>query len=178
MSGYQPQYQTGGVVSGPGQNRSRPGALTAALAASGLVVLLVFISQVISLATGKDFLRDKAQEELGVSASTVSSSLFDAVIQDAYDTLKSRAIVGIVLALLVVLFTALAMRAGTGIRVTLAVVLLATAGLMIISVKDVFPAISKATGGLAIALAPIAVILLFLPAVNGYNKARKAPRAA
>jgi hypothetical protein len=178
MSGYQPQYQTGGPVSGPGQNRSRPGILTAALAASGLAGLLVIISQVMSIGTGKDLIQDSLREQLGDTGVGLANSLFQAELDDAYGTLKTRGIVGIVLALLVLLFTFLALRGGIGPRIALTVALVFMAGLTIISVKDIFPAVGKAGGTAAIILAPIAIILLFLPAVNAFAKAQKAPRTA
>jgi hypothetical protein len=137
-------------------------------------VLLVFVSQGISLATGRDLILDK----LGISSSAAANPLVRALVDDAYGTLQSRAMVGIVLAVISLIFTVLALRGGIGPRITLTVFLLLTAGLMIISVKDVFPSMSKATGTVAIILAPVAIILMFLPAVNEYAKSRKAPRMA
>jgi hypothetical protein len=178
MSGYQPQYQTGAPVSGPGPNRSRPGILTAALAASGLAGLLVIISQVMSITTGKDLIQDSLREQLGPDLAGLAASLALVELDDAYTTLKTRGVLGIVLALIVLLFTVLALRGGIGPRVTLTIMLVLMAGLMIISVRDVFPSFGKAAGTAAIILAPVAIILMFMPAANAFAKARKTPHIA
>jgi FtsH-binding integral membrane protein len=181
MSAYQEQYQAGGqqqYLSGLGQPPKKPAMLTAALAVSALTALLVIISQVLSLATGRDVIKDSLTDALGASTADLAGQLFKAELDDAYSTLQSRAILGIIGAALVLLFTFLARRASVGPRVTLTVVLLITAGLTVVSVRDVFPSAGKAMGGAAIALAVVAIVLLFLPPVSEYDRARKsAPRA-
>jgi hypothetical protein len=180
MSAYQEQYQTGGqqYLGGLGQPAKKPGLVTASVAVAALSAFLVIISQVISLATGKDLLKDSLRDALGASAADLAGQLFQAELDDAYGTLKSRAILGIIGALLVLLFAFLARKASIGARVTLALMLLITAGLTIVSVRDIFPSAGKAMGGAAIALSVVAIVLLFLPAVNQYERTRKsAPRA-
>lgn len=176
MSAYQAQPHTGatgGYVGGLPQTARRPGLLTAAVVASGLSALLVIISQVLSFATGKTVIQDSLRDQLGSAAADLANSLFQAELDDAYGTLKSRAIIGIVLAVIVLLFTMLALRGGIGARITLTIALLLMAGLMIVSVGDVFPSAGKALGTVAIILAPVAIILMFLPAVNAYSRSRK-----
>jgi hypothetical protein len=178
MSTYQARHQTGEFIGGPVQSASRPGVLTSAVAASVLAALLVIVSQIMSIATGESLIQDALREQAGSAAADLANSVFQAEIADAYSTLQSRAILGIVFASLVLLFAALALRGGLGARITLAVVLVLMAGVTIISVGDIFPAFGKAAGTVAILLAPVAIVLLFLPAANRYSRARKAARTA
>ena len=175
MSAYQEQYQTGGqqYLSGLGQPAKKPAMLTAAVAVSTLTALLVIISQVLSLATGRDVLKNSLTDALGASTAELAGQLFKAELDDAYSTLQTRAILGIIAAVLVLLFTFLARRGSVGPRITLALVLLLTAGLTLVSVRDVFPSAGKAMGGVAMLLAVVAIVLLFLPPVNQYAQARK-----
>ncbi|MEN3358580.1 MAG: hypothetical protein V7637_2562 [Mycobacteriales bacterium] len=179
MSAYQEQYQTGGqqYLSGLGQPAKKPAMLTAALAASTLTALLVIISQVLSLATGRDVIKDSLTAALGASTADLAGQLFKAELDDAYSTLQSRAILGIIAAALVLLFAFLARRGSIGPRVALTLVLLITAGLTLVSVRDVFPSAGKAAGTAAILLAVVSIVMLFLPPVNQYERTRKsAPR--
>jgi hypothetical protein len=44
--------------------------------------------------------------------------------------------------------------------------------------REVFPAVGKAAGTAAIVLVPVAIVPLFLPAVNRFTRARKGVRMA
>jgi hypothetical protein len=155
----------------------RPGTLFAAFVASELAAMLVIVSQVLSLAKGKDAIQDSLRDQLGSNAASLANSLFAAELDDAYSTLKSRAVVGIVLAVIVLACTLLVLRGGLGGRITVTVALLLMAGLEIISVGDVFPSAGKALGTVAIILAPVAIVLMFLPASNAFGRSRKSRTA-
>jgi len=150
---------------------SRPRVLVAALAASATVAVLTLLSQVLVLAGGQDGARDAVLAELPADASAFPDLVETAVAQ-AYDTLQARAWTGIVAAVLVLLLTAAAMRAGRVARVALVVMLAVSALLMLRSVTDVFPSGSQALGVAAALLTPVAVVLLFLPPVGRYRAAR------
>jgi hypothetical protein len=155
---------------------TRPGVLTAGIGVSVLAAVLVVAAQLVSLATGRTVIQNSLRDALGSDGANLANALFKAALDDAYSTLQARAILGISLSALVLLFAALALRGRLAVRVTLAVVLGITAALTVVSVGDVFPAISKAAGGAAIAAAVGAIVLLFLPAANQFGAARKAAR--
>jgi hypothetical protein len=176
MSAYQAQPHAGGTgfVGGMPQAVRRPGLLTAALTASGAAALLVILSQVLSFAKGKDAIQDSLRDQLGSQAADLANSLFAAELDDAYSTLKSRAVIGIVLAVIVLALTLVARGAAIGARVGLIIALLFMGGLEIVSVGDVFPSAGKAIGTVAIILVPIAIVLCLLPPVNAFGRSRKA----
>jgi hypothetical protein len=149
---------------------ARPAILTAGIAAAIGAALLTIVAQVLALAGGKDALADAVADKLGITVDP--NGLLGPALDDAYSTIQTRAYAGIVVALVVAVLALVARNAGTGPRIALAIMLAIGAILMIRSVTDAFPGGAKALGTVAIILAPIAIVLLFLPAVNQYKAAR------
>jgi hypothetical protein len=155
---------------------SRPGALLAGLAASAGAGLLTIVSQGLVLAGGEETARAAVEDELGAElGSQVAElpALFDAAVAEAQDTLETRAFLGIGVAVVVLVLTAVAMRGGRVARGFLVAFLALGALLMLRSVTDVFPSTATAVGWVAILLAPVAAVLLFLPGVGRYRAARR-----
>ena len=151
---------------------ARPRVLLAALAASAASAALTVLAQGMVLAGGPDALRDAVLAELPADAPAYPS-LVDVAVTGAYDTLQARAWTGIVVAVVVLLLTAAAMRAGRAARVALAATLALSVLLMLRSVTDVFPAGAQALGVVAVLLALVAAVLLFLPPVGRYRTTRR-----
>jgi hypothetical protein len=149
---------------------SRPTILTAGIGAAIGAALLTIVAQVLALAGGKDALADAVAKELGISVDP--NGLLGPALDEAYSTIQTRAYAGIVVAVVIAVLALLARNAGTGPRVAAAIMLAIGAILMIRSVTDAFPGGAKAVGTVSIILAPIAIVLLFLPAVNQYKAAR------
>src|SRR5689334_15706279 len=155
------------ITATPTATPARPRALVAALAASAATAVLTIVSQLLALSGAEQAARDEVTKQAG-GLSGLSSSLVDSAVAQARDTLHTRAWLGIVVAAVVLVLTALAARAGRVARISLAVFLAIGALLMLRSVTDVFPSDAKAVGVVAVVLAPVAVVLLFLPAVGRY----------
>jgi hypothetical protein len=158
--------------SAPTTAPARPRVLLAALAASAAAGALIIVSQLLVLSGGETAAREAVLEELGAQAAELPS-ISDFIVAEAWDTLQSRAMIGIVVAGLVLVLTALAARAGRVARGFLAGFLVIGALLMLRWVTDVFPADAQLPGVAAVVLAPIAVVLLFLPPVGRYRAARR-----
>jgi hypothetical protein len=150
---------------------ARPRVLLAALATSAAVGVLTVVSQGLVLSGGDTAAREAVMDELGSSAAELPS-LVDLAVSEAQDTLATRAWMGIVVAAAVVGLTVAAARGGRVVRIVLAGFLGVGALLMLRSVTDVFPADAQVAGVVAVALAPLAIVLLFLPQVGRYRAAR------
>jgi hypothetical protein len=151
---------------------ARPRVLLAALATSAAAGALTIVSQGLVLSGGETAAREAVQDELGAQAAELPS-LTDLAVSEAMDTLETRAWLGIVVAGIVLVLTAVAARGGRVARGFLAAFLVIGALLMLRSVTDVFPADAQLPGVVAVVLAPIAVVLLFLPPVGRYRAARR-----
>jgi hypothetical protein len=151
---------------------TRPRVLVAALATSAAVAGLTVLSHALVLAGGQGAVRESVLGELPADASSFPA-LVDTAVEQAMDTLRTRAWVGIAVAVVVLLLTAAAARAGRVARTALALSLALSALLMLRSVTDLFPGGAEVPGTLAVLLAPVAVVLLFLPPVGRYRAARR-----
>jgi hypothetical protein len=158
--------------SAPTTAPARPRALLAALATSAAAGVLTIVSQGLVLSGGEAAAREAVLDELGAQASELPS-LTDLAVSEAWDTLQSRAWLGIAVAGIVLVLTAVAARAGRVGRGFLTAFLVIGALLMLRSVTDVIPADALLPGVAAVVLAPIAVILLYLPPVGRYRAARR-----
>lgn len=149
----------------------RPSTLTAAVVVSGLGALCALVSAVITFTDGRSLL----SSSLGLGPG--DGSLGNSVLDDAYSTLKARAVLGLV-AVVIVMVLALAARSGrTGVRVGLTVVLPLAAVAWILNAADSgVPATIGGPDGAAALLAVIALVLVWLPANNRYARERKALR--
>jgi hypothetical protein len=158
--------------SAPTTAPARPRVFLAALATSAAAGVLTIASQGLALSGRETAAREAVQDELGAQAAEVPS-LTDLAVSEAMDTLQTRAWLGIVVAGVVLALTVLAARGGRVARGFLAAFLVIGALLMLRSVTDVFPADAQLLGVVAVVLAPIAVVLLFLPPVGRYRAARR-----
>jgi len=158
--------------SAPTFSPARPRVLWAALATSAAAGVLTIVSQGLVLSGGETAAREAVLDELGAQASELPS-LTDLAVDAAMDTLQTRAWLGIAVAGVVLVLTAIAARAGRVARGLLTAFLVIGALLMLRSVTDVFPADAQLPGVIAVVLAPIAVLLLFLPPVGRYRAARR-----
>jgi hypothetical protein len=151
---------------------ARPTVLSAGIVAALGAALLTIVAQVLALSGGRDALAAAVKKELGITIDP--GGLLGPALDEAYSTIQSRAYAGIVVAVIVAVLALVARNGSTGGRVALAILLAIGALLMIRSVTDAFPGGAKAIGTVAIILAPIAIVLVFLPAVNQYKAARAA----
>ena len=151
---------------------SRPGVLVAALATSAAVAVLTVVSHLLVLAGGEAAVREAVLAELPADASQFTS-LIDVAVAEARDTLQARAMAGIAVAVVVLLLTAAASRAGRVARAALVLFLLVDALLMLRSVTDLFPSGAQVPGMAAVILAPVAALLLLMPPVGRYRVERR-----
>jgi hypothetical protein len=149
----------------------RPGLLLAAALGGVLVAAMTVIAQVLALTGGKAAIEDTARSELGAGAGTFAA-LLQAAVDEAYQTLQARAGVGFIVAAMVLLLALLVIRGQLWARISLAVFLVFDALLMTLSVSDVFPRAGKVIGTLSILLAILVLVLLFMPPIGRYNRAR------
>jgi hypothetical protein len=170
-----PQYGAGGPQYGevPPAEVARPTAFRLAMGGSYLVILLITVSHVLALATGRSLIKDELSAAVGFDLGDVGD-----LVDEPYGLLQNRAVASLGVVVIALLFAFLARRGSLGARIALALFLLADAALMIVAVGDVFPAASKAAGWLAIGATAVTVVMLFLPPVNRYAKAAKAARRA
>lgn len=167
-----PQQQAGWPASQADHEIRRPSTLTAAVLVSALGALSAFISALITFADGRSLL----SSSLGLGPAD-AGSLANSVLDAAYNTIKSRAIIGLV-AVVIILALAIAARGGrTGVRVGLTIMLpLAAVAWILNAVDSGVPGLIGGPDGVAVVLAVIALVLVWLPANNRYARERKAVR--
>jgi hypothetical protein len=163
---------------------ARPATLAVAVWGSLVVVVLSIVGAAIMIASGKDAIH--AYVEAGVRdrlGADVPPDLIESTVggelDSAYHTLVTKAIIGIVLAVLVLVFALVARNAGMVGRVGLTVALVAGmcggSGLELAD-ADVLPKVSMLMAAVTPLLSLIAIVCLFLPATNRFAKSRKPAR--
>ncbi len=155
----------------------RPRALVLAVSGGVLVAVLTLLAMGLGLAGGRQAIEDALRSDLGLGSGSLPA-LVGAAIDDGYQTLQARATLGIVIAVLVLLFALLAARGALWARIVLAVVLLVNLGLLLRAVTDVFPGIAKAVGTLAVLVSVAVMAAAFLPGIGRYRQERRAGTAA
>jgi hypothetical protein len=156
----------------------RPGVLTAGFFTSLLSALAGLVGTVAVFVGGKEMVAKLVVEEggaeLGFTVADLDNPVFDEIFADAFDKLAARA--GFITFFLVLmLIAALLLRnGGVGGRVFFTVALPLSGFAWFFMLRDMAPAISKAGGAISLVAGLVAVILIWLPAVNRYNEARKA----
>ncbi|MFL6076924.1 MAG: hypothetical protein ACJ73S_26315 [Mycobacteriales bacterium] len=162
-------YERTAAAAGPEQRRglpvesgapARPRTLTGGVMLAALTAALGVLSAVVIFTQGRSFLRGKLPR----------GALYDAIVDDAYSTLKSRAVIGLVLAVLVALFTLLARKAALWARIVLTLVLLSYGGLAVREATDTCPGLAKGVDWLSVVVGLVAIVLLFLPANSRYRR--------
>jgi hypothetical protein len=151
----------------------RPGTLTATVAVTALAAVGGLASAVITFADGKSML----ESSVGLSSTGSDAGLVNTVIDAAYKTLESRAIIAVVAAI-VLIALALAVRGGrTGVRIGLTVALLVAAGVWLLNVRDGgVPSTIRGLDDAALLFSLVAIVLAWLPANGRFAKDRKALR--
>jgi uncharacterized membrane protein YbaN (DUF454 family) len=139
---------------------ARPVTLTGAVVLTAVTAALGILSAVVIFTQGKSFLRGQLPR----------GAVYDALVDDAYSTLKGRAIIGLVLAVLVALFALLTRKAALWARIVLTLVLLSYGGLAWREATDTCPGLAKGIDWLSVAVGVVAIVLMFLPATNAYRK--------
>jgi hypothetical protein len=159
----------------------RPLTLVLAFWGSVTVALLSAIGSVMAITGGKESIRafatDMVRDVAGDDANAdLIEEMISSEIASAYDTLVTKAVVGIVLAVLV-LVCALLIRGGSlkariALTVTLVLLMCGGSGLQL-GDADAMPDATVAMAVLSPVLSLIVIVLLFLPATNRYAATRR-----
>jgi len=144
-------------------------AVGVSLAASGLYLA----TAVLGFLSGRAALESELRAGVGVDSQDLLTTLAGPAIDAAYGTLKMRAGIIGVLAVVAVLLAFAALRASLVARIALVLTLLVALAVALRTVTDVYPGTGIGTGWAAIALTPVAAVMLFLPAVNRYRSASR-----
>jgi hypothetical protein len=161
---------------------SKPATLAIGFWLSVVVGVLSILGPIFTFALGKDsvraFVQDEVSDQLGTD---VPQNVLDLAIgeslDEAYGTLVTKAVVGLVVGVIILALAFVARNGSMGGRITLAVFLAigmcAGSGLQFVDI-DVLPGPTVLTAALTPLLSLVAIVMLFLPASNGYAKAVKA----
>jgi hypothetical protein len=163
------RQQSGWPASQEDREIRRPSTLTATVLVSALGAFCALMSALITFVDGRSLL--SSELGLGSDAGNLANSVLDA----AYSTLKSRAIIGLISVVIIVALTIAARGGRTGVRVCLTIMLPLAAVTWVINVADSgVPGLIRGLDGVAVVSAVIALFLTWLPANNRYARARKA----
>ncbi len=154
---------------------SGPGTLTAAFIAADLAAVCGLADAVLTLAAGKSMLRDMVGT--GYPLHGAGGDFVNGLIDAAYQTLQTRAITAVVVAVILGVF-AFAVRGGrTGVRIGLTIVLLAAAGTWLLNVRDGgVPGMFRGFDDAALALSLVGIVLAWLPPNQRFAHGAKAGR--
>jgi hypothetical protein len=167
------QQESGWDASQADRAVRRPSTLRAMVLVSALGAFCALLSALITFADGRSLL----SSSLGLGPAT-GGALANSVVDAAYSTLKSRAIIALVAVVIVVALTIAARGGRTGVRVGLTIMLPVAAVAWVINAADSgVPGLIRGLDGLAAVLAIIGLVLVWLPANNTYARERKALRA-
>jgi len=170
MTAYPEPYGYSAPPPPPSSARAaRPAALDLAVAGGFAVAVLMLLSAVIGLASGRAALEDELTDGVGADLKGAFGRLAAFAVDEAYGTLRTRSLIMIVVAVAVALLALAARRASVGARAGLLVVLVI--GLLVTGrvVTDVYPVLGTGLGWLAVLLSVAVAVLLFLPPVNRYR---------
>lgn len=156
----------------------RPATLAVAVWGAVTIAVLSIIGSVVAIVAGRDSIREYAQttlaDMLGGDSDLLQGALA-AELDAAYDTLVVKAVVGIVVALLVLLFAVLSRNGSTGARIGLALTLVlgvfGSAGLQL-GDADALPSVTVTAAALNLLLCLVVLAVLFLPATKRYAASR------
>ena len=142
-----------------------------------LAAFLGFVGAVVTFTAGRSMLRSSLLGALGVKSPGGAPGLVNAVIDAAYSTLQSRAILAVVMFFLVGAIAFLARNGRTGARIGLTVALLVAVGIWLTNVRDGgVPGPIRALDGAAMLFGLAAIVLAWLPATQRFAAHGKAPR--
>jgi hypothetical protein len=171
-----PTAPTGFQQGTPTAPAKRPTVLTVAVVGGVLVGVLNILAAVLVMTTGQDAIAKATERLLGDTLDLVSPEVRQNAIDEAHSALMLKAWAALVPAALVVLFALLSWSAATWARVVLAVFLVGgiCGAAPTIAETEIIPAGIAGVQIVAALLSVAVVVLLFLPPVNRYAKARKA----
>jgi hypothetical protein len=161
---------------------SKPATLAIGFWLSVVVGVLSILGPILTIALGKDairsYLQDGIADELGTDVSPeVLDLAIGSGIDEGYSRLVVKAVVGLVIGAIILGLAFVARNGSLGGRIALAVFLAlgmcAGSGLQFVDI-EVLPSATVAALALAPLLSLVAIVMLFLPASNGYAKAVKA----
>ena len=161
----------GGPAAGP---LKRPATLAAATWLALATGVLGLIGGIVMITGGRasiaKFAQQTASDVLGSdSSSDIVNGIMGAAVDAAYHTLVAKAVVGIVVALLIVLFGVLARNGSTGLRV---IAHDADAD-RDLGDRQALPSATVVLAAVVPLLSIVTIVLIFLPATSKYAKARK-----
>ena len=140
---------------------SRPGTLTATFIAADLAAVCGLAGAVLTFAAGKSMLRDMVGT--GYSLHGAAGDFVNELTDAAYQTLQTRAIIAVVVAVILGVFAFAVRGGGTGVRIGLTIVLLAAAGTWLLNVRDSgMPGMIRGLDGTALALSLVSIVLAWL----------------
>jgi hypothetical protein len=139
--------------------------LTALAAASGLT------SAIITFSAGRSMLASS----VGPVPRGTSADLVSGLIDAAYKTLQTRAILAVVVAVIMIALAAAVRGGRAGVRAGLSVVLFAAMGTWLLNIRDSgVPGAIRGLDDVALAFSLIAIVVAWLPANARYARDRKA----
>jgi hypothetical protein len=147
--------------------------LTATVAVTALAAISGLASAIITFTSGKSML----ENSIGLHPTGSAASLVSSLIDAAYKTLQTRAILAVVIAL-VLLALAFAVRGGgTGVRIGLTVALLAAAVIWLPNIRDSgVPGAIRGLDDVAELFSLAAIVVAWMPANGRFARDRKALR--
>jgi hypothetical protein len=163
---------------------SKPATLAISFWLSVVVAVLSIAGALIMIFNGKDTIRAYVEKSVSDTlGTTVSPDIINATVGDeldtAYNKLVVKAVIGLVVAVLILVFALVARNASTPGRVLLTIALVvgmcAGSGLQLQDM-DVNPGATIAIASVTPLLSLIAIVCAFLPATNRYAQARKLSR--
>jgi hypothetical protein len=178
-------YPAGGPYGNPAPARPaavavrRPRLLTVVVGAALLVAVLHLVTAAIGFVSGRAAVQAELESGLDPVAKKLAGTLAAAAVDSAYDTIKARAVVLAVLAVVVAVLALASLRKASMVaRICLVVALFVAVGASALAAGDVYPEAGVVTAGLAIVLSLPVAVVLFLPPVNRYRTAGRAPQPA
>jgi hypothetical protein len=168
---YSRQDSHGGVA--------RPTSLTVAVGAAMGVAVLNLISAFAIVASVSDLVREQIANNPGGGAAPVDPAQVDLTSDRArgLDTIYSSLAYGMIFwALVLGILAYFALRGGRATRVIATVILVVTAALKLADLAMALPTASVLADVVVALLAPVAIVMFFLPASNSYGKLRRAAR--
>jgi hypothetical protein len=153
----------------PSAAPTRPTTVTLAFYFALLSGLLTIVGSILLLMNANDLAAQVAGDAVG----TDFADLTDLATDQAHQTLVTRAILGLVTGVLVLVFALFIRNAALWARILLTVFLVGAWCSNGLTVRDVAPAATKALEGIAVLLGIISIVLMYLGPTNKYAAARK-----
>jgi hypothetical protein len=134
---------------------------------------LGMLASILLMVTGRGAVDHAARDVIGPIFDSIPADERGRLLDEAYQSIMLKAVVSLVGAVLILVFALLARSAATWARVVLAVMLVGgICGLVPTLSESVVPNGVYAMDILVALAAPVLAVLLFLPSVNRYGRAR------